>query len=53
MPQASQDYNEKIESPQPLSSLIQNVWELTDSYTQTVLSNESKESRETDGSPVP
>lgn len=29
------------------------MWELTDSYTQTVLSNESKESRETDGSPNP
>jgi hypothetical protein len=29
------------------------VWELTDSYTQTVLSNESKESRETEGSPNP
>lgn len=29
------------------------MWELTDSYTQTVLSNESRESRDTDGSPIP
>jgi len=49
MPQASQDYTERIESPQPLSSIIQNVWELTDYYTQTVLSNESRSSRETGG----
>ena len=46
MPQVSQDYSEKIESHQLSSSLIQNVWELTDYYTQTVLSNESQDSRE-------
>lgn len=33
MPQASQNYTERIESHHPLSSLIQNVWELTDYYT--------------------
>ena len=49
MPQASQDYTQRMESPQPLSSIIQNVWELTDYYTQTVLSNESRSSRETGG----
>ena len=46
MPQASADYTERIESPQPLSSLIQNVWELTDQNTQTVLSNESRDSKD-------
>lgn len=46
MPQASTNYTERIESSQPLSSLIQNVWELTDFYTSTVMSNESKDSRE-------
>ena len=41
MPQASQDYTERIESPS--SNQIQNVWELTDYYNSTVLSNESQE----------
>lgn len=46
MPQMSQDYQERIESPQPLSSIIQNVWELTEFYGQTIMSNESRDSRE-------
>jgi hypothetical protein len=46
MPQASPNYTERIESPEPLSSVIQNPWELTDFFTQTVRSNESKDSRE-------
>jgi len=33
MPQASLNYSERIESPQPLSSIIYNVWELTDFQT--------------------
>ena len=45
MPQASQEYTERIESPS--SQLIQNVWELTDYYTQTIISpNESQENDE-------
>jgi hypothetical protein len=47
MPQASQGYKEKILQKKNISSIINNVWELTDYHTHTVLSNESGEIRDT------
>lgn len=49
MPQASSNYSERIELPQPLAQMILNVWELTDFYTQTVISSDSKDSKEFSG----
>jgi hypothetical protein len=49
MPQASANFTERIESPQQISSLVHNVWELTDFQAQSVLSNDSKDSRDRDG----
>jgi hypothetical protein len=47
MPQASQGYKEKILQKKNISNIINNVWELTDYHTHTVLSNESGEIRDT------
>lgn len=46
MPQASSDYNEKIESNQQVSSIVHNPWELTDYYAQAI-SSDSKSSKGT------